>query len=257
MLAPRLQAFLRVSVAGRSLTERVDPFDCFFHASDPLPNLNYAVPARTPRREEVDAALPALEVAFRERGRVPRFEFVGSYAPDLGSALEAAGYVAEPRTVAMTCVPDTLLQPPLPPGARIEMAGPATTDAVLTGLIGMRSRAFGAPDRSADPGAVAELRASWRSFSLALVSFGERVAGCASLTSEHDGIAELAGVAVEAEFRRRGIGGAMAAFLTARAFAAGVACVFLTAGDRAAARVYERAGFAPSPHGVLEYRKET
>jgi predicted GNAT family acetyltransferase len=55
---------------------------------------------------------------------------------------------------------------------------------------------------------------------------------------------ELAGVAVQTAFRRRGIAAALTARLTREAFAASITTVFLTPGGAEAERVYARAGFA-------------
>jgi GNAT superfamily N-acetyltransferase len=60
----------------------------------------------------------------------------------------------------------------------------------------------------------------------------------------------LAGVAVLEPFRRRGIAGAMSAWLLERAFAAGARLAHLHPDTDAAARVYSRLGFSPA--GALE-----
>jgi ribosomal protein S18 acetylase RimI-like enzyme len=55
---------------------------------------------------------------------------------------------------------------------------------------------------------------------------------------------ELTGIGVLPRARRRGVGAAVTAALTADALARGVSTIFLTAQDDAVARVYERVGFA-------------
>jgi len=57
------------------------------------------------------------------------------------------------------------------------------------------------------------------------------------------GISEVVGVATLPAFRRRGIGAALTNRLVEDALARDVETVFLSAGDDAVARVYERAGF--------------
>ena len=64
-------------------------------------------------------------------------------------------------------------------------------------------------------------------------------------TPPADEVTELAGIGVQAAYRRRGIAGALTARLAEQAFAAGVTTAFLTPGDDGAGRVYERAGFEP------------
>jgi GNAT superfamily N-acetyltransferase len=63
-------------------------------------------------------------------------------------------------------------------------------------------------------------------------------------TPPRAGVTELAGIAVAAGARRRGIAGAITARLAGEAFARGVRTAFLTPGDEGAGRVYARAGFA-------------
>ncbi|MGI8827144.1 MAG: GNAT family N-acetyltransferase [Chloroflexota bacterium] len=58
-----------------------------------------------------------------------------------------------------------------------------------------------------------------------------------------EGVTEIVGVATLPAFRRRGIGAALTAFLTADARARGIETVFLSAGDDDVARMYERVGF--------------
>ncbi|HST38684.1 MAG TPA: GNAT family N-acetyltransferase, partial [Conexibacter sp.] len=68
--------------------------------------------------------------------------------------------------------------------------------------------------------------------------------GCALVV--RDGMTELAGIAVAAEARRRGIAAAVTSALALEAAARGATLPFLTPGDDGAGRVYRRAGFAPA-----------
>ena len=56
-------------------------------------------------------------------------------------------------------------------------------------------------------------------------------------------VSEVVGVGVLPAYRRRGIGAALTAYLTADALSRGVRTVFLSASDARIARVYERVGF--------------
>jgi ribosomal protein S18 acetylase RimI-like enzyme len=255
MSAERLQSFLRASVRARSTAEISGPFECFFQADDPLPNFNYAIPLAPVSFEEARIALPELERVFARRERLPRFEFVGSYAPQLQAALEAAGYLGESATYAMSCSAAELAELDLGDGATLSFVTDETSDADLAATIAVRCAGFGAPDRSGEPAVVEQARIGARSSPVAFVRSAGRVAGAATRSSIHEGIAEIAGVAVFEAARGRGFGGALTAFLARDGFAHGATLIFLTAGDKAAARVYARAGFRPSGDGVLEYRK--
>jgi predicted GNAT family acetyltransferase len=59
-----------------------------------------------------------------------------------------------------------------------------------------------------------------------------------------DGVAEIVGVGTVPAYRRRGLGAAVTAALTAEALMRGVEVVFMSAGDDDVARVYRRIGFA-------------
>ena len=71
-----------------------------------------------------------------------------------------------------------------------------------------------------------------------------RIVGVASAAPPVEGTAELVGIATLSEHRGRGIASALTAEVVARAFAAGAELTWLTAADDAAARLYERVGFA-------------
>jgi predicted GNAT family acetyltransferase len=72
-----------------------------------------------------------------------------------------------------------------------------------------------------------------------------RIVGVASAAPPVEGAAELVGVATLSDHRGQGIASALTAEVVARAFAAGAEVAWLTAADDAAARLYERVGFAP------------
>ena len=62
-------------------------------------------------------------------------------------------------------------------------------------------------------------------------------------SSPAEGLTELAGLAVAAGFRRRGIGAALAAHLTATALKRGCQGVWLEPGDADIERIYARIGY--------------
>ena len=61
-----------------------------------------------------------------------------------------------------------------------------------------------------------------------------------------DGTTEVAGIGVLADFRRRGIGAALTAFLTTAVHSAGAHTVFLTPAGVPEQRIYSRVGFQPA-----------
>jgi GNAT superfamily N-acetyltransferase len=75
----------------------------------------------------------------------------------------------------------------------------------------------------------------------AFTSDGSAVGGGSSQTRGH--VCELTGIATLPSWRRHGIGALLTRALAEDATSAGVTTVFLSAGDDAVARVYERVGF--------------
>src|SRR5215212_2326045 len=116
----RLQAFLRATSAPGREVVALDPFTAYFHRSDRLKYLNYAIPADG--AEPAEDEIARLGDAFRERDRLPRLEWVEEAAPLVAAALERAGMQEELRTPMMACSPEELAEPDVP-GAEIAPAG--------------------------------------------------------------------------------------------------------------------------------------
>jgi len=133
------------------------------------------------------------------------------------------------------------------PGLALREAGPAEAGVVLA----IDAAAFGADPRLQGPWIEPHLDAPGITVALAELA-GEPVGTAYTLRS--DGAAGpavfLAGVAVAAAARRRGIAAAMSSWLLARAFAGGARLAHLHPDTDAAARVYERLGFADA--GALD-----
>src|SRR3954451_6502828 len=117
----RLQRYLRATAAGGREVVRCGPFVALLHPADALRYRNYAVPEEDATFGIEDAR--ALASVFRDRGRLPRLEFVESEAPGLAAVLEAAGYELEARLDLMTCTPPRLLSPAGPAGLRLRPLG--------------------------------------------------------------------------------------------------------------------------------------
>ena len=116
-----LQAFLRTSAQNGRTVVRVAPFTVTIDEGDPLRFLNYAVP--DDGAEPDPGAVEALRDAFRERGRLPRVEWVEEAAPGVAPALGEAGMAQELRTPLMACTPEDLADVPAGDGVTVADVG--------------------------------------------------------------------------------------------------------------------------------------
>lgn len=127
------------------------------------------------------------------------------------------------------------------PGLRVELAGPADLDDVVA----VDSAAFGEDPALVRLWFAPHIEAPCAEVALATLE-GKPVATAFSVRS--DGRAGpcvyLGGVSVRRQARRRGIGAAVSSMLLARGFAAGAELAHLNPDTDAAARIYERLGFA-------------
>ncbi|MFF1462696.1 GNAT family N-acetyltransferase [Streptomyces sp. NPDC058330] len=199
---------------------------------------NYAIPDQgaVPTAEDI----AALVAAMRERGRLPRLEYLPACAPAVESALLAAGFTAENRASVLVCTPGTLLVPE--PVAGLDIAEPAT-DAEFTTAAAVQHTGFGGEGGPED-GEIAWLRkATADGGASALALLDGEPAGAGGCSAPMDGISELTGLAVAAGFRRRGVGAALAAWLTTTAFARGCRTVWLEPGDPDVERIYAGIGY--------------
>ena len=246
--AERIQAYLRETASGFYESVPLPPFTCFFHPRDPLRFLNYAIPDE-PAGGDLRGPLERLRAAFRERERLPRFEYVEGFAPALAASLEQAGFELELRAPLMTCPAAEIAEPPRIDGLEIV---PAAQDwrAYLT----VGRRAFGSGDEPEAPDEEVEERRERGDGDSAVLGLldGEPVA-VAAATPPLDGLSEVAGVGVLSHARKRGIGGAVTVAAARDAAAKGAQLVFLGPGSDAAQSVYERVGFRPGAETFLFY----
>ena len=239
----RLQADLRQSARRQYETVPVPPFILFFHPTDALTFFNYAIPDEPPF-DDLGVPLAALRNEFAARGRLPRFEFIEEYAPQLAPALRAAGFAEEARQALMVCTAATYLPAPGVPGLTIsELTGASAPGEVRTFLTCQR-RGFDAHDTGVATEGDAEhfLRTIGEGRAFVAWLEGQPV-GAGIYTAPFDGVTEVAGLATLEPFRRRGIATALTALAVRRALEQGVDIVCLTAADERAGRVYERVGF--------------
>jgi ribosomal protein S18 acetylase RimI-like enzyme len=219
---------------------RVGPFTVRYDADWPIPPVNYAVPDHGANPTPGD--IEALVEVFRERDRLPRLEFLPSCAPALEPALLAAGFTVERRAPLLACSPEALVTPPPVPGI---------TRTVLTDEAGHRAAAAVRHagydmDGEVTEGEIAALRRVTECGGVAALATDDTdgapvAAGSCSIPV--GGLSELTGLAVAASHRRRGIGAALSAFLTARAFERGCRTVWLEPGNADVERVYAAVGY--------------
>lgn len=217
---------------------RVGPFTVRYNPGWSLKYANYAIPDQDaePTAEDLDA----LIAAFRERGRMPRLEYLPDWAPAVEPALLAAGFTVEDRAPVMACAPAGLL-PPKPVDSLV-IAEPVT-DAEFDAAALVQHHGYGGTGEP-EGGEAAWLReAAGGGGVAALATVAGVPAGAGGCSIPVDGLSELTGLAVAAAFRRRGIGSALSAHLTATAFEQGCRVVWLEPGDADVERIYAGIGY--------------
>lgn len=238
---------------ARSAAVASGPFDCFFTPEDPLVFLNYAIPREPVGAAHAAGALPGLEALFVTHDRVPRFEFVATFAPELADTLVRHAYTAEPGSFAMTASPAELTEPRLASDCEFARHGSDAPEEQIRQALSVRHTSFGMPNYAPDAAAIAAYRRAAARSPHGVIMRGGEVVALGTQSAAWDGVAEIAGIAVREDMRGQGIGGALTALLARHAFEAGVQSVHLTAADARAASVYARVGFAAAAHTVLAY----
>ncbi|MFJ8868176.1 GNAT family N-acetyltransferase [Streptomyces sp. NPDC102473] len=217
---------------------RVGPFTVRHNPGWELKFANYAIPDQGAEPTERD--ISDLVEAFRSRGRLPRLEFLPGWAPAVEPALLAAGFTVENRAPVMACGAGGLLAPKPVDGLRI--AEPVT-DAEFASAAAVQHTGFGGEGGPED-GEIAWLRGATAGGGVsALATVDGRPAGAGGCSTPSDGIGELAGLAVAEAFRRRGVGAALAAWLTRTAFERGFDTVWLEPGGPDVERIYAGVGY--------------
>jgi ribosomal protein S18 acetylase RimI-like enzyme len=240
---------------GRNVIN-VGCFRLLLNPEDAFPNFNYAVPLEGANDPEIaQANLEPLFAAFKAADRMPRFEFTAELWPNLAGVLEVAGFTHE-STDPVMLVDLGSFKPFLAPNVHVWLLEPGDSDADLASLITIQGQGFGAgDDYVASSDEIASRRASMNfGRRNALANLSDQPAG-AGMTLEIDGIAELAGVATLAEFRRHGVAASVSSALCEAHFQAGGSAVWLSAGDDAAQACYEKIGFHLIG-GRINYRRE-
>jgi ribosomal protein S18 acetylase RimI-like enzyme len=235
-----LQSHMRLSAADGRAIEQIGPFLATFSPDSTNPFLNYAIPDDDARPSRSD--VEGLTSAYQRRDLLPRVEFLVDTAPDAETALLAAGWSVERRIPVMLCAPGAVVVPPLPAG--LELVVPSGDDE-FAGMIAAQYEAFDQPVAVAEADVVKareRLRAGGFAVLARDVATGEP-AGGGIAEAVVNGTSEVAGIGVRSAFRRRGLGAAITAFLTAAVHAAGGRTVFLTPAGVPEQRLYERVGY--------------
>ncbi|MFC1438875.1 GNAT family N-acetyltransferase [Streptacidiphilus sp. N1-10] len=218
---------------------RSGPFLVRYARDWPSPFANYAIPD--------DGAAPTagqvgdLAGTFRALDRVPRLEYLPTCAPLVEPALLAAGFTAENRAAIMACSAESLITPAATSGVTVTEP---TDDAGLLAAARVQHTGYGQPGEPST-GETAWLRDTMEGggvVALARVGDGTAV-GVGACSSPLEGLSELAGLAVDAGFRRRGVAAVLSAYLTAAVLERGCRTVWLEPGEPGVERIYARIGY--------------
>jgi ribosomal protein S18 acetylase RimI-like enzyme len=239
----RLQAYLRYSAQRQYEPLALPHFTLFFHSTDKLTFFNYAIPLMSDN-PNIDVSLSTLRNEFAKRDRVPRFEFMEEYAPQLPEILRKAGFKEEARQQFMICRPETYKPTPELPGLEIIECSRRSPLNEIQDFLSTQKRGFN--PQEAETTDLAEAEQFSRMMGDGQIFLAQRAGqtvGVGMFTAPFDRISELVGLATLAPFRKRGIGSALCVRAVKRAMEKGVEVVCLTAADERAGRIYEQVGF--------------
>ena len=253
ILLERIQAQMRAVARRQYEAVAVPPFTLFFHATDPLPFFNYAIPDGPDAASlDLTAPLARLKAEFHARHRLPRFEFVEACAPALAKTLESHGFMLENRAQLMICPRGKERAAPAAPGLDVATLDAGTRLEELALFLDVGRQAFGLPSaRPISEQEALSLRGTLGNGFALLARIEHKPVASAMIQPAGNGLTELVGVATLEAFRRRGIAGFLSFEAVRKAFADGVSLVFLSAADARAGRVYEAAGFSPAGHSLF------
>jgi predicted GNAT family acetyltransferase len=232
---PSIQAALRQAIADAA--ERIGPFLVTIDAHATGPFRNFAVPDEDAAPTAADLA--ALREYFASVDRLPRLEFAAPQ-PVLEQALARAGFVIDNR-LSLLALPGASALREVPVIDGVTLDEPAE-DERLRALAAMQNEAYGEPGVSAAD--VARLRKTLAAGGVVVAAWdanGAAVAG-GVLGAPRGTLAEIYGIAVAADQRRRGLGSAVAAALSRAALDRGVAPYLQTEGP-GERRMYEQIGY--------------
>jgi ribosomal protein S18 acetylase RimI-like enzyme len=237
-LERRIQAAMLASAVQFRDVARIGPFTATFARESANPFLSYAIPDENAVPSADDVA--ALVCAYRERGRVPRLEYLPTLAPAVEPALVDSGFALEARAPLMVLRTLAAASPP----SGVELVE-ADSEQDVRAAAAAQHEAYGEPDEPTDGWVEGVLRsiAAGGLLVLARDAQTQEAAGGGQCTPPQAGASELAAIGVRPAFRRRGIAAAMTSWLAARMRGRGADLVYLTAAGETEAGIYARVGF--------------
>ncbi len=257
------RSVLAFACRDRRVTE-IGAFLAVINEKLDIPWLSGAHPRLPAARDErfVAESLRELRTHFAAARRKLRFEYFEALHPRLGSMLEGAGFIRKSRQPIMTCGKadlaaemSTVTSTVPRAGIRLQALAPGDSRDLLETFMEVRDRAFGEVTQTAQAGPLIEVlrRDLAAGCVTACLAFLEGVPAGAGALQSAQGVSELAGIATLPEHRRRGVATEVSAWLTRAHYDAGGRLAWLTAGDDAAERVYQRLGFRQTGAYQLGY----
>jgi ribosomal protein S18 acetylase RimI-like enzyme len=255
----RIDAFCDTVPRRRARADEHGPLVLFVPTGPGWPY--YARPRHGARPRITAADIRVVRARQRELIIPESFEWIEQTAPEMAVAATEAGLEVQPHPLMMlSAAPAASVAPPapaLPAGVTVRAVTPE--DSELDRIWAVPAVAFGHPgtapgdagpverDKIAadhDGGTIEMLRERLRSgHSVLAAAFGPDGPLAAGSCQAVDGVAEITGVGVLPSSRRQGLGAAITALLARDALDRGVDTVFLSASDKAVARIYGRIGF--------------
>jgi GNAT superfamily N-acetyltransferase len=191
--------------------------------------------------------ISALNACFASRDRMPRLEVVHLQSDVLISLLKQQDWQVEGEYIVYGCQPDASEHVDVNPGVQtVEILDDSPVSA-MQAMMQIGERAFenrDAPLPDVDAALAAQLR--WRGMPKVLAYIDGVTVGSGMLTLPINGCSELAGICTLEDYRCRGVATQVVAHLIRIAREREISLAYLTAADEAAARIYVRAGFAPT-----------
>ncbi len=249
----RIDAFCDAVPRRRARADEHGPLVLFVPTGSGWPY--YARPRRGSRPPVTAADVRAIRARQRELLIPESFEWIEQVAPEMAAAASEASLEVQTHPLMVLSAPPKA--PVLPPGVTVRAIIPEDTE--LDRIWAVPAVAFGHPGTAAgeaglaerdkiaadhDGGTIAMLRERLRSgYSVLAAAFGPDGPLAAGSCQTVGSVAEITGVGVLPSSRRQGLGAAVTALLAGDALDRGVETVFLSASDRAVARIYARIGF--------------
>jgi GNAT superfamily N-acetyltransferase len=242
-IARRVQGYVQVKARAGRESLIVGGFTLYLPMGTETGGVSLALPNQ-PDSALNPSVLERIEHIAAKRGHTVCFHWLDCYAPGLVASLNGAGYGVQESTPLLVCEPGQVISPATDPLEMVALSADSPLEDVAENW-NINARGFDPSATLAQPADVLDFRRileKSRAFTARLDGVG---VSAGMYTDIHEGVTELVGIATLQAYRRRGFGGALAAFATQTAFADGATLAFLTAASEEASRVYQRVGFRP------------